>query len=90
MARSKRVASFVEYKVTSALKGFKLQASESMDVVDMLTALDLKAATSAGEIAQALAQFANLGTLSGVSKEQAAAYATTIQDVTQMSGSSAG
>ena len=76
--------------LTSALKGFKLQATESMDVVDKLTAIDLKAATSAGEIAQGLAQFANVGSLMGVNIDQAAAYVATIADVTQMSGSSAG
>ena len=76
--------------LTSALKGFKLEASEALDVVDKLTALDLKAATSAGDIAEGLSQFANLGSLSGVDIDQAAAYIATITDVTQMSGSSAG
>lgn len=83
-------ASTATQSLTSALKGFKLQASESMDVVDKLTAIDMKAATSAGEIAQGLAQFANLGSLMGVNIDQAAAYVATISDVTQMSGSSAG
>lgn len=83
-------ASTATQSLTSALKGFKLQASESMNVVDKLTAIDMKAATSAGEIAQGLAQFANLGSLAGVNIDQAAAYVATISDVTQMSGSSAG
>lgn len=61
-----------------------------MDVVDKLTAIDLKAATSAGEIANGLAQFANIGSLAGVNLDEAAAYVATIADVTQMSGSSAG
>ena len=76
--------------LTSALKGFKLEASEAMSVVDKLTAIDLRAATSAGDIAEGLAQFANLGSLAGVNIDQAAAYVATIADVTQMSGSSAG
>ena len=76
--------------LTSALKGFKLEATESMDIVDKLTALDLKAATSAGDIAQGLSQFANLGSLAGVNIDEAAAYVATISDVTQMTGSSAG
>lgn len=67
-----------------------MQATESMDVVDKLTAIDLKAATSAGDIAEGLAQFANISSLAGVSIDQAAAYVATIADVTQMSGSSAG
>ena len=76
--------------LTSALKGFKLSANESMDVVDKLTAIDLKAAVSAGDVAEGLAQFANLGNLMGVNIDQAAAYVATIADVTQMGGSSAG
>ena len=61
-----RVAISLNIKVTSALKGFKMSATESMDIVDKLTAIDLKAATSAGEIAEGLAQFANIGSLMGV------------------------
>ena len=67
-----------------------MSATESMDIVDKLTAIDLKAATSAGEIAEGLAQFANIGSLMGVNIDQAASYVATIADVTQMSGSSAG
>lgn len=76
--------------LTSAIKGFKLEASQAMDVVDKLTSIDLKAATSAGDIAEGLAQFANLGSLAGVDIDQAAAYVATIADVTQKTGSSAG
>ena len=67
-----------------------MEASEAMYVVDKLTSIDLKAATSAGEIASGLAKFVNIGSLSGVSIDQAAAYVATIADVTQMSGESAG
>lgn len=76
--------------LTSALKGFKLEASEAMSVVDKLTAIDLQAATSAGEIAEGLAQFANLAQLSGVDIDQASAYVATIADVTQASGTTVG
>lgn len=76
--------------LTSAMKGFKMEASEAMSIVDKLTAIDLKAATSAGEIAEGLSQFANLATLSGVNIDQAAAYVATIADVTQNSGSQVG
>lgn len=76
--------------LTSAMKGFKLEASDSMDVVDKLTALDVKAATTAGDIAEGLSQFANLASLNGVDLDQASAYVATIADVTQASGSSVG
>lgn len=77
-------------KVTSALKGFKLEASDAMDIVDKLTALDVEAATTAGDIAEGLAQFANLATLNGVDIDQASAYVATIADITQQSGNSVG
>ena len=76
--------------LTSAIKGFKIEASSAMDIVDKLTAIDINAATSAGEIANGLAQFANLANMTGVDLDQAASYVATIADVTQMSGSSAG
>lgn len=72
------------------MHGFKLEASEAMDVVDKLTALDVKAATTAGDIAQGLSQFANIAKLGGVSVDQAAAYVATIADVNQMSGITVG
>lgn len=61
-----------------------------MDVVDKFTALDVKAATTAGEIATGLAQFANLASMSGVSVDQASAMVATIADVSQVSGVQAG
>ena len=76
--------------LTSAMKGFKLEASEAMSIVDKLTALDVKAATTAGDIAEGLAMFANLANLNGVSLDQASAYVATIADVNQMSGSVVG
>ncbi len=76
--------------LTSAMKGFKMEASEAMSIVDKLTALDVDAATSAGDIAEGLSEFANIATTSGVNLDQAAAYVATIADVTQQSGSSVG
>ena len=76
--------------MTSSLKGFKLEAQDALSVVDKLTALDVKAATTAGEIATGLAQFANLANLNGISIDQAAAMVATIADVSQVSGSQAG
>ena len=61
-----------------------------MDIVDKLTALDVEAATTAGDIAEGLAQFSNLATLNGVDIDQASAYVATIADITQQSGNSVG
>lgn len=77
-------------KVTSAMKGFKMEATDAMKIVDKFTALDVQAATTAGDIAEGLAQFANVATLNGVDIDEAAAMVATIADVTQQSGSSVG
>jgi len=61
-----------------------------MSVVDKLTAIDIKAATSAGEIATGLSQFASLAGLNGINIDQASAMVATIADVSQQSGSSVG
>ena len=72
------------------MKGFKLEASDAMSIVDKFTALDVEAATTAGDIAEGLAQFANTATLNGVNIDQASAMVATIADITQESGSSVG
>lgn len=76
--------------LTSALKGFKMASNESIKVVDKLTAIDMQAAVTAGEIAEGLSQFANLANVNGVNLDQAAAYVATIAEVTQNSGSAVG
>ena len=76
--------------LTSTLKGFKIQASDAMDIVDKLTAIDMNAAVSAGGIAQALQNFANIASMSGLDIDQSAAMASTIIDVSQKDPSSVG
>ena len=76
--------------LTSAMKGFNIEASNSMSIVDKFTNLDVHAATTAGEIATALSQFANTANIAGVGIDEAAAMATTIMDISQVSGSTAG
>ena len=76
--------------LTSMLKGFKLEASDATTVVDKLTKVDMSAATSAGDIAEALRQFATTAQLSGVDLDESIAMATTIMDVSQKDASSTG
>lgn len=76
--------------LTSAMKGFKMEASEVNDIVDKFTTLDMSAATTAGDIATALSQFAATAQMSGVSIDQAAAMATTIMDVSQKDAGATG
>lgn len=69
--------------LTSAMKGFKMEAGDVSEIVDKFTSLDMKAATTAGDIATALSKFATTAQMAGVDIDQAAAMATTIMDVSQ-------
>ena len=69
--------------LTSAMKGFKMEAGDVSEIVDKFTSLDMKAATTAGDIATALSKFAATAQMAGVDIDQAAAMATTIMDVSQ-------
>lgn len=76
-------ASDATKSLTSAMKGFKLEAGDVSEIVDKFTSLDMKAATTAGDIATALSKFATTAQMAGVDIDQAAAMATAIMDVSQ-------
>lgn len=76
--------------LTSMIKGFKLEVSDAVNVVSKLTAVDMEAASSAGDIAAALQNVATTAQLAGVSLDEAIAYATTIIETTQRDASSVG
>ena len=46
----------------SSLKGYKIVAGDSLDVVSKLTAVDLEAAVSAGGLAEAMSRCSNIAT----------------------------
>lgn len=76
--------------LTSMLKGFKMEASSALEIVDKLTTLDLDAATSSGEIALALSRTATSAQLAGMSLDETASIVTVIGEVTQKSMESVG
>lgn len=76
--------------LTSMIKGFKLEVSDAIDVVSKLTAVDMEAASSAGDISAALQNVATTAQLAGVSLDETIAYATTIIETTQRDASSVG
>lgn len=76
--------------LTSVMKGFKMEASEMMDVVSALTATDQSMAVSAGGIAEALSRSSVSAQLAGMSFEELTAAVSTIGEVTQKSMSSVG
>lgn len=74
----------------STLKGWKLEASDVIGVVDKLSAVDMSAAISAGDLALAMSRANNSARLAGVDMNKFIGYVTTVADVTQKSGESVG
>ena len=82
-------AQSTEY-LTAILNGFKLEAGDSVGVVDALIAVDNKAATSAAELSQAISRTANIAAESGVSMNKLIGYIATVSSVTRKSASTIG
>ena len=76
--------------LTAVLKGFKMEAAESMSVVDKLTELDKNYAASAGEIGEALSRVSAVAQQAGMSLDETAAAVTVIMDVTQQGAQMSG
>lgn len=74
----------------SVLKGWKLESTEIQGVVDRLSAVDMAAAISAGDLAEAMSRASNSAQMAGTSLDRYIAYLTTITDVTQKSAASVG
>ena len=72
--------------LTSSLKGMKLSANEAISVVDKLTKLDMKSATSAQELAQALSKVANSARLAKVPQDEILGILSVGIETTQQSG----
>lgn len=76
--------------LTSALKGYKLEANDATDVVSKLVAVDMEAAASAGGLATAMSKTATLADQTGISMDRLIGIIATIMDVTQDSAESVG
>ena len=76
--------------LTSVMKGFRIEATNSMDIVDKLTQLDAKYATTAGDIATALSRTSAVAREAGLNLDQTAAALTTMIDVSQQDAGSVG
>ena len=76
--------------LTSVMKGFRIEATNSMDIVDKLTQLDAKYATTAGDIAAALSRTSAVAREAGLDPDQTAAALTTMIDVSPQDASSVG
>lgn len=69
--------------LTSAIKGYKVEVEDASLIVDRLTAVDMKAAVSAGGLAEAMARTANSARLAGVDMNSLIGYLATVGEVTQ-------
>ena len=71
--------------LTSAMKGYNIEASNSLSIVDKLSAVDMKAAVSAGGLAEAMSRTASGAQLAGIEMDKLIGYATVIGETTQKS-----
>lgn len=76
--------------LTATLNGFQMDAEQAGHINDVLTSIDLKSASDAGGIGEALTKVASMANNAGVSLEKTAAMIATIKDVTQDSDTTIG
>ena len=76
--------------LTSVMKGYQVSVSDTLGIVDKLTAVDMEAAVSAGGIAEGMSKVANMANLSGVSMDKLIGYLTTVSETTQKEMSEVG
>lgn len=76
--------------LTSAMKGYKVEVEDSIKIVDKLTAVDMVAAASAGDIATAMSETATSANIAGVSMDRLIGYLTVVKEVTQDGAESVG
>ena len=69
--------------LTSAIKGYNVSVNEASLIVDRLTAVDMKAAVSAGGLAEAMARTANSARQAGVDMDSLLGYIAAVGEVTQ-------
>lgn len=74
----------------SSMKGYKIAAEDSINIVDKLSATDAEAAVSAGGLAEALSKCSNIARSSGVTMDRLIGYTATVGEVTQKSMSEVG
>ena len=76
--------------LTSAIKGYKMEVSDAMSIVDKFTSVDMEAAIGAGDIATAMAETAASADVAGVSMDTLIGYIATVGEITQDGAESVG
>ena len=67
--------------LTSAMKGYQVEAEEAVRIVDRLTAVDM--AADAGSLAVAMSETANSARIAGIEMDRLIGYLAVVQEVTQ-------
>lgn len=70
-------------RLTSAVRGYQLSANEAMSVVDKMSALDARAASSVDELTIAMQKSASQARMAGLDLDYYMAYLSTMQEVTR-------
>ena len=76
--------------LTSAMKGYQVEAEEAVRIVDRLTAVDMAAAADAGSLAVAMSETANSARIAGIEMDRLIGYLAVVQEVTQDAPESVG
>ena len=76
--------------LTSAMKGYKVETSAVLGIIDKLSAIDISSATDVSGLAEAMSQVANTANIAGVSMDKLLSYLATVGEVTQKDMSSIG
>lgn len=76
--------------LTAVMNGFQMEASEAMRVVDALSNVDLEAATSVNELAEALQNTSNIARVNGVEFEELIGMVGAVSEATRRSASVVG
>ena len=69
--------------LTSAMKGYKVEAKDALGIVDKLSAVDINSATSVSGLAEGMSKVANMSSNVGVSMDKLLSYLATVGEVTQ-------
>ncbi|MBE6700755.1 MAG: phage tail tape measure protein, partial [Ruminococcaceae bacterium] len=77
-------------RLTSAMNGYKMAVSDVSGIVDKFTSVDMAAAVSADELAEALSHTASSAYLAGVDIDKIISYITVVEETTRKSASVVG
>lgn len=71
--------------LTSSLNGYGLAASDVMSIIDKMSAIDMAAATSSQELAEAMQRTAASAKIAGISYDEILSYIATVSETSRQS-----